>query len=123
MLSKIENKMNDNDETHVNQLVDFSKKHLSTHFGGVVFVDPVSMFAYITEYPLVNGKFYLNLFNSHWTTVFNNGGLYQFDSFNRNLYGPKFKQITIKPEEAQKVTESTCGQHVLAKLMMTFKET
>lgn len=113
--------MKDYDETHLNQLLDFAKKYLPNNFQGMIMIDPKSIKIYLEEYPLKNNHFYINLFDHHWTSVIKrNGKMYQFDSFNRNLYGNGLTRILLKQAEKQKVNESTCGQHVLAKLLQIF---
>lgn len=121
LLKKVENKMKDHDETEWDQLLKFGKKYLNGSFTGMTIVKPDKMKSYLQKHPLNNNKFYINFDNHHWSAIVRkNNKYYQFDSFNRNLYGNGFESIKLKKNEKQKSNETTCGQHVLTKMLQLF---
>lgn len=113
--------MKDDNSTYLFQLRDFAKKNLNKYFADVLIIKPDKMKSYLRKHPLGNNKFYINLDKKHWTAIVKkNNKYYQFDSFNRNLYGDGFELIKLKKNEKQESNETTCGQHVLAKMMQLF---
>ena len=72
----------------------------------------------VPQAPLKDGQIAVLNKDVHWTAVYKKKGkLYEVDSFNRDLLGPRFIDDNVAKGLKQTPATADCGQRMIAKLI------
>lgn len=112
-MGDVQTAMGTKDATSNTQLENYinSRPRLRKLFDGIL-LNPTDDAINAKVETMQNRHFIIILRDEHWTAVMRKKGkLIEFDSFGRDLLGPKYDDATNRPE--QEMTESNCGQRTL----------
>lgn len=115
--------MNDHDITDNKQMDKIMIEIFGDHYRGIIVDDEYKR---LDSSKMKNNDIFIYHSNMHWSAIFKlDGKIYEYDSYNRDLLGKRFKNYAIHGFEQGSRSESDngdCGQRTVAALISVFNK-